>query len=65
MKLSDVMSHAGLSIYAIVAMVLFMAAFIGIVIWLFWPSRRDALERNRDLPLSDGDTRRPQNGDRR
>jgi len=64
MKLSDVMSHANLAIYAEIAMVIFMAAFVGIVIWLFWPSRREALEQHRSMPLSDEGPRRPQGGAR-
>lgn len=64
MKLSDVMSHANLVIFAEIAMVIFMAAFVGIVIWLFWPSRRDALEQHRSMALDD-DTRRPKEGARR
>jgi cbb3-type cytochrome oxidase subunit 3 len=65
MKLSDVMSHANLAFYAEVAMLIFMATFIGIVIWLFWPSRRDALERHRSMPLSDEGRRPSQGGARR
>jgi cbb3-type cytochrome oxidase subunit 3 len=64
MKLSDVMSHANLAVFAEVAMVIFMAAFVGIVIWLFWPSRRDALEQHRSMPLDDG-VDRPHEGARR
>lgn len=64
MKLSDVMSHANLAIFAEVAMVIFMVAFIGIVIWLFRPSRRDALEQYRSMPLDDG-VRGPHEGARR
>jgi cbb3-type cytochrome oxidase subunit 3 len=56
-KLSDVVSNAGLAIYAEIAMVLFIAAFVGIVIYLFWPSRRDRIERHRSMPLSDGEPR--------
>lgn len=64
MKLSDVMSHANLAIYAEVAMVIFMAAFVGVVVWLFRPSRREELERHRAMPLSDDGPRRPQEGAR-
>ena len=54
MRLSDIMSHAGLSGYAIIAMVLFMLAFGGIVWSVFQRSRRDEYERARRLPLEDG-----------
>ena len=61
MKLSDVVGNSGLAGYAEIAMIIFMLAFVAIVIHLFWPSRRNALERNRFMPLSDdevGGTRR-------
>ena len=53
MHLADVMSHAGLSGYAIVAMILFMLAFGGIVWSVFQPSRRDEFDRAERLPLED------------
>lgn len=53
MKLSDIMSAAGLAIYAEWALVLFLLAFLGIVAWAFSPSRRDALEANAQLPLDE------------
>ena len=53
MKLSDVMGNAGLSVYAEVAMVVFLVAFIAIVVRLFWPSRKARLERQRFIPLED------------
>jgi cbb3-type cytochrome oxidase subunit 3 len=51
--LADVVSHAGLSGYAIVAMILFMLAFGGIVWRIFQRSRRDEYERVGRLPLED------------
>jgi len=54
MRLSDIMGHAGLSGYAIVAMLLFMFAF-GLIVWnVFRRSRRDEYERAGQLPLDDG-----------
>jgi cbb3-type cytochrome oxidase subunit 3 len=58
-KLSDIMSAAGLSYYAEVALVLFMGAFIGILLRLYWPGRgRAAYDRaladTARLPLDDG-----------
>jgi cbb3-type cytochrome oxidase subunit 3 len=57
MGLSDVMGHAGLSGYAVVAMVLFMAAFAVIVAWTFAPRRRRELDEASRLPLDDGTQR--------
>ena len=61
MRLSDVLGHAGLAGYAEVAMVLFLAAFVAIVIHLFLPSARPEMERMRRLPL-DEDTPDPRPG---
>jgi cbb3-type cytochrome oxidase subunit 3 len=55
MKLSDVMSHSGLSGYAVVALILFMIAFVAIVLWIFWPGRKARMDRDSRLPLDDGD----------
>ncbi len=56
MKLSDIMSYAGLSMYAQVALVLFLAVFIAITIRTFLPSRRAELDEASRLPLDDGPT---------
>lgn len=53
MKLSDIMSHAGLSVYAEVALVLFLLAFVGIVWWVFRPSARDRWKQAAQIPLDD------------
>ncbi|HEX5077365.1 MAG TPA: cbb3-type cytochrome c oxidase subunit 3 [Gemmatimonadaceae bacterium] len=54
-SLTDVVSGAGLSVYAEVALVIFLIAFVGIVISLFAPGRRRVYEHLRRLPI-DGDT---------
>jgi cbb3-type cytochrome oxidase subunit 3 len=54
MRLTDIMSGSGLSGYAIVALVLFMAAFIAIVVSIFLPSRKGEFDRAGQLPLDDG-----------
>ena len=53
MKLSDIMSHAGLAIYAEVALVLFLLAFLGIIWWVFRSSNTARFEREALLPLDD------------
>jgi cbb3-type cytochrome oxidase subunit 3 len=55
MKLSDIMAHAGLSMYAQVALVLFVAAFLLITIRTFAPSRASELAHMATLPLDDDD----------
>ncbi|HEU4566169.1 MAG TPA: cbb3-type cytochrome c oxidase subunit 3 [Gemmatimonadaceae bacterium] len=53
MKLSDIMGHAGLSIYTEIALVIFLAVFIAIVFRVFAPSRKREWERASRLPLDD------------
>ncbi|MES2123844.1 MAG: cbb3-type cytochrome c oxidase subunit 3 [Gemmatimonadota bacterium] len=53
MKLSDIMSHAGLSIYAEVALVIFLVAFCGIIYWVFRPSSAAGWREAARLPLED------------
>lgn len=53
MSLTELMSNAGLSRYAEVALVLFLFAFLLILVRLFRPSQRDTLERQARLPLDD------------
>ena len=50
-SLTDVVSGAGLSIYAEVALVMFLVAFLGIVISLFAPGKRRMYEHLRHLPI--------------
>jgi cbb3-type cytochrome oxidase subunit 3 len=53
MSLTELMSNAGLSRYAEVALLLFFFAFVVIVWRVFSPSRRQSLERQARLPLDD------------
>lgn len=62
MKLSDIMSHAGLSSYAQVALVIFLTVFIAIVIRTFWPSRNAELQEAALLPLDDSAADRVRRG---
>jgi cbb3-type cytochrome oxidase subunit 3 len=53
MGLADVIGHAGLSGFTVVAMILFMAAFVAVVAWTFAPRRRRELDETGRLPLDD------------
>lgn len=53
MKLSDIMGYADLSIYAEVAMVLFLLVFVAVAVRLWLPSRQQALREAAQLPLAD------------
>ncbi len=56
MSLTDLMSGAGLSRYAEVALILFLVAFLGIVWWVFRPSARRRWQEDARLPLDDAST---------
>lgn len=62
MKLSDIMSAAGLSWYAEVAMVLFILAFLIIVWRVFAPSRKAHWEQQARMPLDDEHPVTPRRG---
>jgi hypothetical protein len=58
MKLSDIMSAAGLSIYAEVALMLFLGVFLAVALDVFRSSRRH--DEVRLLPLEDESSPRHQ-----
>lgn len=53
MKLSDVMGAADLSIYAEVGLVLFLLAFLGVVVRVLSPKNDQEHNEAQMLPLSD------------
>ena len=53
MKLSDVVSHSGLAGYAVVALVLFVVAFVGVVAWALRPGAARRMHDDAQLPLDD------------
>ena len=57
MSLSDIMSAAGLTSYAEVALVIFFVIFLGITAYVFL-RKKGAWEHERHLPLQD-DTPNP------
>ena len=61
-SLTDVVSGAGLSVYAEVALVIFLIAFVGIVISLFAPSKRRMYEHLRHLPIDEDKDTEPSIG---
>jgi cbb3-type cytochrome oxidase subunit 3 len=54
MKLSDLVSNLGLSIFPIVGLILFLAVFIGVVIRATSRRRAADLDHAARLPLDDG-----------
>ncbi|MFN7020148.1 MAG: hypothetical protein ACK4WH_02315 [Phycisphaerales bacterium] len=53
MKLSDVMGEAGLSVYPIVAMALFVAVFVAMVLKVMSRKARAGMDAAALLPLAD------------
>ena len=53
MKLSDVVSAAGLTLYPKIALVLFLLAFAIVVVRILLPGRRAQWARHAALPLED------------
>lgn len=53
MKLSDIMGAANLSVYAEIALILFILAFVGVVITTFAPGRRQTFDAASRMPLDD------------
>lgn len=53
MSLTEIMSNAGLSRYAEVALLLFFFAFLVIIWRIFRPARRAWFERQARIPLDD------------
>jgi hypothetical protein len=66
MKLSDIMSAAGLSSWAEIGLILSVVTFSAIVIWVFVVRRKPSYEHLRELPLEDDNpsdsTRIPEGG---
>ena len=59
MSLTEIMSSAGLSRYAEVALLLFFFAFVVIIWRIFRPSRRKWFEQQARLPLDDDQNTHP------
>ena len=55
MRLSDIMSNAGLAGYAEIALILFILVFLAVVIRIFWPGRKREMDAAARLPLEDDD----------
>ena len=53
MRLSDIMSAANLWGYAVIAMILFLAVFVAIVIVNFAPGRKRTYDAASRMPLDD------------
>jgi cbb3-type cytochrome oxidase subunit 3 len=54
MRLSDIMGHAGLAIYAEIALILFLLVFLMVTVRMLRAPRRE-MDRQARLPLEDDD----------
>jgi cbb3-type cytochrome oxidase subunit 3 len=52
-KLSDIVGNAGLAVYAEIALVLFVLAFLGVVWWVFRPATQARWKSDAMMPLDD------------
>jgi cbb3-type cytochrome oxidase subunit 3 len=59
MSLTDLMSGAGLSGYAVVALVIFFATFLALTAWIYWPTHRRSYSDAARIPLDDSPTTCP------
>jgi cbb3-type cytochrome oxidase subunit 3 len=64
MRLSDIMANAGLSGYAEIALILFLLAFVAIVIRIFWPGRDREMDTASRLPFDEDHPQTRHTGDR-
>jgi len=65
MKLSEIMSHAGLARYAEIALILFLLAFVAVVIAIFRPGAKREMDEASRLPFDDDSALKPRNGGQR
>lgn len=56
MKLSDIMGYANLSVYAEIALVIFLIVFLALSVRLFLPGQDAELRAAARLPLDDDPT---------
>lgn len=60
MSLTDLMSGAGLSHYAVVALVIFFGTFIALAVWVWWPSHQVWWRDAANIPLDDSTVTPPE-----
>lgn len=62
MRLSEIMSHAGLAGYAVVALVIFVIVFVAVAIRVLSPSRKRKYDEAARMPLDDEHPVNPRKG---
>jgi cbb3-type cytochrome oxidase subunit 3 len=59
---TDVMSGSGLAIFAEIALILFAAAFLAIVVWIWLPRNKSMWDKASRMPLDDVHPQEPREG---
>ena len=63
MSLTDIMSDAGLSSYTEIAMVIFLAVFVAISIYIFSRKKSSNWDKAKQMPLDDDIPQTPRRAD--
>lgn len=59
------MTHQSVTqISQIAALIFFLALFIGVLVYVFWPGNKKKFEEAARLPIEDEKSDKPENGDR-
>jgi cbb3-type cytochrome oxidase subunit 3 len=64
MRLSEIMSHAGLALYAEVGLIIFFIVFVAVAFRALSPSREAEYAAASRIPLDDEHVVTPRHGDR-
>lgn len=62
MRLSEIMSHAGLAGYAVVGLVIFFIVFVAVAIRVLSPARKREYDEASRMPLDDDTPVNPRKG---
>jgi cytochrome c oxidase cbb3-type subunit IV len=59
------MTHHAVTVFSqIVALILFIALFAAVLLYVFWPGNKKKFDEAAKLPLEDEDDDKPEDGDR-
>jgi cytochrome c oxidase cbb3-type subunit 4 len=59
------MTYESVSTFSqIAAMIIFIALFLGVIIYVFWPGNKKKFDETANLPLEDEDNEPKKDGDR-
>jgi cytochrome c oxidase cbb3-type subunit 4 len=62
---ANAMTYESVSTFSqIAAMIIFIALFLGVIIYVFWPGNKKKFDETANLPLEDEDNEPKKDGDR-